>query len=335
MDSTGHYLSEPMLISLTDLDLLSYEDAVIYFIENANIIEDKQIIVTFINFTRKLIDISKAEYENFNEISWIVPKEQFKDFIEFKDKYLIQLSKFQDYGKPRSFINYSWYGISSGERAIFNLFSRFYFAKNKIIENIAADRYNNKKTPTMLYLLIDEAELGFHLQWQKEYFNDMIEYLPKTLEFHTPAGKVIPKIQLIFTTHSTLSLSDIPNSNITYIQKKDGIAYVLNEKEKPKKSFGANVHSLMTDSFFLRNGLVGSFAVNKINDVINLINKEKLTEEESLKINSLINIVDEPILKTKLQSMYIEKHSRMNKLDKLRRERSEIDEQIKRLEAHD
>ena len=188
----------------------------------------------------------------------------------------------------------------------------------------------------MLYILIDEAELGFHLQWQKEYVHNIIEYLPKTLEFDTVEGKLYPKIQIIFTTHSTLTLSDIPNTHISYIKIKDKKAYVLVNEEKPKKSFGANVHSLMSDSFFLRNGLVGSFAIEKINEIIAILNLEKPTPEELEKVKAVIQIIDEPILKTKLQSMLSKfDNSSEFEIKRLEQQKEEIENRIKKLKGND
>lgn len=336
-EKTNHYLDKGKItISLEDLKKLKYEEAVYTFIKNIDLIDDTDAIINFVKYTENLILNSRVEFSKYDEISWISPKESLKDFLFLKDKYLDQLSKFSDYSVPRSFIAYSWTGISTGEKAMLNLFSRFYFAKSKIIEKVKEERFSKKRIPNMLYILIDEAELGFHLQWQKEYVHNIIEYLPKTLEFDTVEGKLYPKIQIIFTTHSTLTLSDIPNTHISYIKIKDKKAYVLVNEEKPKKSFGANVHSLMSDSFFLRNGLVGSFAIEKINEIIAILNLEKPTPEELEKVKAVIQIIDEPILKTKLQSMLSKfDNSSEFEIKRLEQQKEEIENRIKKLKGND
>lgn len=336
-EKTNHYIDKGKItISLEDLKKLKYEEAVYAFIKNIDLIDDTDAIINFVKYTENLILNSRVEFSKYDEISWISPKESLKDFLFLKDKYLDQLSKFSDYSVPRSFIAYSWTGISTGEKAMLNLFSRFYFAKSKIIEKVKEERFSKKRIPNMLYILIDEAELGFHLQWQKEYVHNIIEYLPKTLEFDTVEGKLYPKIQIIFTTHSTLTLSDIPNTHISYIKIKDKKAYVLANEEKPKKSFGANVHSLMSDSFFLRNGLVGSFAIEKINGIIAILNLEKPTPEELEKVKAVIQIIDEPILKTKLQSMLSKfDNSSEFEIKRLEHQKEEIENRIKKLKGND
>jgi AAA15 family ATPase/GTPase len=336
-ERTNHYLDKGKItISLDDLKKLEYEEAVYTFINNIDLIDNTEAIINFVKYTENLILNARVEFSNYGEISWISPKESLKDFLSLKDKYLEQLSKFSDYSVPRFFIGYSWTGLSTGEKAMFNLFSRFFFAKSKIIENVNKERFSKKKIPNMLYILIDEAELGFHLQWQKEYVHDIIEYLPKTLVFDTENGKLYPKIQIIFTTHSTLTLSDIPNTHISYIKNQDKKAYVLTNEEKPRKSFGANVHTLMSDSFFLRNGLVGSFAIKKINEIVAILNSEKPTQEEIEKVKAVIQIIDEPVLKIKLQSMLSKfDNSSEYEVKRLEQQKEEIENRIKKLKGND
>lgn len=336
-ERTNQYLNKgEIAISLEDLKKLEYEEAVYAFIKNIDLIDDTNAIINFVKYTENLILNARVEFSKYEEISWISPKENLKDFLSLKDKYLEQLSKFSDYSVPRSFIAYSWTGLSTGEKAMLNLFSRFYFAKSKIIENIKKEKFTKKRIPNMLYILIDEAELGFHLQWQKEYVYDIIEYIPKTLVFDTPEGKIYPTIQIIFTTHSALTLSDIPNTHISYIKSQDKNAYVLADDKKPKKSFGANVHSLMSDSFFLRDGLVGSFAIKKINKTISILNSEKPTLQDLEKVKAVIQIIDEPILTTKLQSMLSKfDNSSEYEIKRLEQQKEEIENRIKKLKGDD
>ena len=335
-DSTNHYLSKGKIgISIEDLQKLPYEEAVYEFIKNIDLIDDTDAIIQFIAFTQDLITKARVDFSGFDEVSWISPKKELNKFLKLKDAYLNQLVKFMNHGYPKSFIGYSWTGISTGEKAMFNLFSRFAYAKEKILERVDSNRRYNSRIPTMLYLLIDEAELGFHLQWQKEYINDIIEFLPKTLIFDTEDGKQYPSLQFLFTTHSTLTLSDIPNSHITYIKNKERNAHVLIGENRPSKSFGANVHSLMSDSFFLRNGLVGSFAIKKINSIVKILNSGNLSSNDIELVNSIINIIDEPILKAKLQSMLEDLNSNISELKKLEKMRENIDERIKKLKGND
>ena len=81
-------------------------------------------------------------------------------------------------------------------------------------------------------------------------------------------------IQIIFVSHSPFSLSDLPNYNIVYLKS----GRVLQLEERPPYSFAANIHNLML-SFFLKDGLVGQFAIKKINALIKLLNSEEESDK--------------------------------------------------------
>merc|ERR1711991_48613 len=335
-EKTNHFLDKGKVsIDKSDLDKLQFEDAVIKFIENIDIIDDTKVIIDFIKYTRELIFKAKVEFHDFGNISWTASKNDLKNFLELKYSYLNQLSRFTSYrGEARSFISYGWEALSTGEKAMFNLYSRFYYAKQLIIKKVKSE----DQAPKFIYILIDEAELGFHLQWQKEYIYDLIEYLPKTLVMDLKNSTIEPKVQIIFTTHSTMSLSDIPNSHINYLINQRDSPLVLLGDEKPRKSFGANVHSLMSDSFFLRDGLVGKLAISKINSVIKTLNKDpkKLNQEMIDKAESIINIVDEPVLRKKLESMLAElTEPKQKKIARLERIKKDVENRINALKRDD
>jgi hypothetical protein len=56
------------------------------------------------------------------------------------------------------FLDFSWSGMSSGEVAFLNLFSRLYHARERLKEN---------DYPSSIYLFIDEGELGFIFNGKK------------------------------------------------------------------------------------------------------------------------------------------------------------------------
>ena len=55
-----------------------------------------------------------------------------------------------------SFLTYDWRGMSTGEDALLTQYSRFYEIKSRLKQK-------------NLLILIDEGDLYFHPQWQKEY----------------------------------------------------------------------------------------------------------------------------------------------------------------------
>ncbi|MEM5644017.1 AAA family ATPase [Bacillus toyonensis] len=84
------------------------------------------------------------------------------------------------------------------------LFSRFNTITHEVSDN--------------LLILIDEGDLYFHPQWQKDWlftFINIISYLfQKT------------SIQIILTTHSPFILSDLPSGNVILLKKDDNKKYV-------------------------------------------------------------------------------------------------------------
>jgi hypothetical protein len=213
--------------------------------------------------------------------------------------------------------------LSSGEKQfIYSLNSIFYHLIN-------LDSIRNSKLQVghnNINLMLEEIELYFHPDMQKEFIN---EFLNRLGDFRF---KRIKALNVCFITHSPFILSDIPNSNILF----------LDEDGNPKldaiteKTFGANIHDLIKISFFLKDGAMGAFAKKKISDVINFLNysmlkkdlelntksitpakkreiseeikelEKKITEYDRLKFKEIIEIIGEPILRIKLQEMYNE-----------------------------
>ena len=208
--------------------------------------------------------------------------------------------------------------LSYGEKSILNLYSTFY--DYTVIQDHLREFEN--------YLIIlDEADLGYHPLWKRKFINTLNETLPIIFNDLTPkvwnqqTKKKVkskfdsPQIQIIIATHDPLTLSDFPSNNIVYL-KKDllGKVLVFDSKELNNRSFGANITDLLADSFFIEDGLIGDFAKNKIELTIAWINTQKKKKEELGKDfivsstelqyhESIIKIIDEPVIKIKLAEM--------------------------------
>ena len=207
--------------------------------------------------------------------------------IVLTDKSLNFLAEFLDLYKKLSnpnFFVFEWRNMSSGERALLDLYSVLYSIVNEI------------KNDNIL-LLIDEGELYLHPEWQRQYIKTLIDYL-----------SVIYKdknIQIIFASNSPFLISDIPRNNVIVLDKIDDKIVVSNTKIK-KQTFGANISTLLNDSFFMESS-IGEFAKYKINDVIQKIkNLENHLDDEEYKqyIKKFIDLIDEPIIKRKLSMEY-------------------------------
>jgi GTPase SAR1 family protein len=210
-----------------------------------------------------------------------------------------------------SFLSFDWSELSTGEKLIFNLFSRFHYAKKQMNK----DGVDAKSS---VLILIDEGELGFHLEWQRRYIDALVQVLPLIF------GKKRP-LQIIFTTHSPVSLSDIPRDNVVFLEKKEteeskekskekGNApedkeYIVKVVDDPIETFGANIHAIVRNGFFLKKeGAMGEFAKKKITKLITELKELKNISDEKIEAyRRRIAMVDEPILRQGLDRLLMEK----------------------------
>jgi predicted ATP-dependent endonuclease of OLD family len=258
------------------------------------------------------IDNEEREYLRFDPTGFflILNNTTFKSFEKFVNNYSNSYI-------IRPFLNFEWRGISSGENAMLNIFSRFHSITDK---ELIGDELN-----THLIILIDEADVYLHPEWQKKFVKILIDFLP--MIFAKKRDDVKRTIQIIFTTNSPIPVSDILSYNTIFLEnKKDdtGISYTIvkDSLNEQKETFAANIHTLLSDSFFVKGGLIGDFASDKLNKIIDqLIKRTELSKEERENMRKLIYQVGEPVLKSKLMQMYNERynmdiHERLDSIEK-------------------
>ena len=191
--------------------------------------------------------------------------------------------------------------LSSGEQHLVHTMQSVLYH----ILNVNSVHNSTSKNTKYKYINIvfDEIELYFHPEYQRRFVFELLERLDSLKK----GGNIdnIKGVNILFCTHSPFILSDIPKQNVLFLGHK-----------KDFKTFGANITTLLANSFFMEN-LIGEFAKNNINEVITWITQDK---EDILKT---IRLIDEPILKNKLIEMYYEKFT-----DK---EREKSEEKIKAL----
>lgn len=214
-------------------------------------------------------------------------------------------------------------GMSSGEIAFLNLFSNLF-------DYVLSER-KKRSSYTDYILLIDEGDLGFHPQWKKKYVNLLLESVPY---FFEQIRKDL-KWQVIITTHDPFTLSDFPNSNVVFIKNnRDDNEYFMGIV---RNTFGANISELLSNSFFIDDGLIGDFAKSKITKVIEWINSVKDNNslngqergrflKELVYQKKVINLIAERVMRLKLSEMI----SELEESDVYYNE--QIDREITRLE---
>ena len=259
---------------------------------NENDLMDKEYLLQEYNKENEADKISEDEFEllfkNFKKaINQLSERE--------KEIYFKYYSHYFDF----DFIdcdNRHFNDLSHGEQTIFGQLINIYYHSL------------NSREEKIIYLF-NEPDLSLHPQWQKKYLYEVIELFKKIPEkiYH-----------FIFTTHSPFLLSDLQKKNVIFLQDGKQVEIDINP-------FGANIHTLLSHGFFMKDGLMGEFAKEKINDVINYLNDKKSNIKSNDEAQKIVNIIGEPILKRQLQKMLDSK-----KLDKLH-EIDELKNQIENL----
>ncbi len=204
---------------------------------------------------------------------------------------------------------YAFSKISSGERQmIYSASSILYHIRN--LNSIKGNRLRIKYRH--INLILDEIELYFHPEFQRKYIDYLIRCI-KSVRFQD-----IESINILLATHSPFILSDIPESNVLF----------LNEGRVQKgisETFGSNIHTLYRDNFFINGMPIGEFAKNKIQM---LFEKVKNTKTEDGNLLNEIRMIGEPLLRTQLLNTY-----RQNSTDDLVQRIVKLESEIQYLKS--
>lgn len=217
--------------------------------------------------------------------------ESYNRFCAFVDKQL--RSK---YSFVLKYLTIDTPPLSSGEQALQNIFSwlRLPPSFQEILGQDSVPIQDN------VLLLLDEVDLYMHPEWQRKFL--------KLLSDELNAEYPNKHIQIVISTHSPLVLSDIPSGNIIYLEKNDEKCTIA-PRPDVGESFGANIFTLLKDSFYLKRSL-GEFAHARIEEVVRNLNAlKKNPNDEKLRdtcrgYKQLIEIIGEPVIKRKLKNLY-------------------------------
>lgn len=170
--------------------------------------------------------------------------------------------------------------ISSGQKAKEVISARI----NHVLKEI-----NKKNDNENILILLDEADLKLHLEWQRRFIFDLIEFL-NTFE---------NRFYILYATHSPMVLSDIPSDRVVFLEKEkdSGLTidkqFLIENELEIKSTFGANIYDIYNDSFFM-DSFMGEFAQRKINQIIDILNFYKTLdnykkEKESITFSKYID----------------------------------------------
>ncbi len=175
--------------------------------------------------------------------------------------------------------------LSSGEKQITYTLSSFFYHlinidssgdyRDEQDKNISTldriDSYGVTYVPIAykyVCAIFDEIELYFHPEMQRLFVQNLYDGL-RQLELRQIEG-----LHILMATHSPFILSDIPVQNVMFLGK-DGKTKRMDDF----CTFGANIHSMLKHSFFLKEGSMGEFARNTIKSIQNTINRYLIWHE--------------------------------------------------------
>lgn len=179
----------------------------------------------------------------------------------------------------KKFFNIELKNMSSGEMALLEQIGKIDNSIKKM----------NKKGIKKILLLIDEGDAFLHLDWQRKYIftlNKVLSRIKQELK--------IEALQLILATHSPILATDIP---------KEFICRLGTSSKNDISGFAAPLYQLLDESFDTKT--IGQFSSEKINKVIDRINKNENEIEDS--DCYIIDQIDNNLIKNELKNLIKQK----------------------------
>jgi hypothetical protein len=212
--------------------------------------------------------------------------------------------------KDNNKINYEL--LSSGEMQFLQTFSiHLYHLANLLSVDRSRPKYKN------FNIVFDELEICLHPEFQRRFVNMFLFALNNMLE-----NKEY-NINIFIITHSPFVLSDIPRSNILYMQTEED-----KRKELPKYTFAQNIGEMMFDSFFMEK-TIGDFAEAKLKRLIKIKqgrnpdsddekysnddDGKKLQDSHKKEADAILNAIGDPVIRSLIEE--IEKDEGSNDQD--------------------
>lgn len=155
----------------------------------------------------------------------------------------------------RPYLGFDW-GLSSGEANMLSMLATLH----KYDKNTNWDNVNT------LLLFMDEADIGYHPEWQREWFY----IFPRMIEALFSDKKNV-SIQFIMATHSPLLLGDMP-SRCSYFVESNNLGIKLYKYLKSPfgteiGTFGQNLYTILSNGFFMKNSALGETAIKKSEEI--------------------------------------------------------------------
>jgi hypothetical protein len=195
----------------------------------------------------KVSELIKDKYDTYDEILPQLPPPFFSTELTYKKR-----------GKNDMSEEISLQSMSSGERQMLHGLSYILYH----IKDIAESKDENDKRIVSYHhinLIFDEAELYYHPEFQRKFVKGLLE----NLSYLHINKTIIRSINIIIITHSPFILSDIPQSNVLFLDRENV------SKEEMPQTLGANIYDLLKSGFFL-DYAIGDVVQKKLRDILDI-----------------------------------------------------------------
>ena len=249
-----------------------------------------EMILTDIISSLKALEVL-AHYNEDLRVFYFDIFDDYENFNKFVNEVLstrhFVINRFADLSFCHSLDDEGPTILSSGEQQMLNLFFFFFYA-------VEGKPRKTNKQPTPL-LLLDEAEMGFHPEWQRRYIHLVVSFLSNLM---VPPGF---NFQIIITTHSPILLSDIPSCCTNRLQMIDN--RTVSHSNENSNTFCSNVFDLYRDYLTTQGGLIGEFASDRLKQIQTKLDGDKLDDYAKLECKKEIELIGDPRIRA-----YMMKH---------------------------
>lgn len=224
-------------------------------------------------------------------------------------------------------------GLSSGQRQIAYTISNFiYHLVN--IDSVWDDQNDTPEHHELVKykyvnVIFDEVELYFHPDLQRRF----IHYLLSAL--HNVRLRHIKGVHIIFVTHSPFVLSDLPESNVLFLDKIPHGKF-----EETSQTFCANIHDMLGHNFFMEY-TIGEFARQELEEIVELYHKHNSDNKKRFKANHrkysyISDIISDSYISETIKIMLAELEKQFDHIlpkDILQQKLSKAEQEIKLIKA--
>lgn len=232
----------------------------------SNLIENVQFLDDWtVNDFNEVFQVADISYSSVSGFKLNLTTKYYTDDIRYKLSILSKYAKL------------TFLDMSSGQKAILGILSSIYV------------QVKSKRNATLI--MLDEADLYLHPEWQLLFMKKMIEILSSLNR---------SDVQIIVTSHSPLIMTDFPQRCLVLLENINKATIIKSNSFNP---FGANLYDLYSQGFFLDKSKVGALAFEKIMSLLGEIRNNPRGKPLSQDFYLTLDLISDEVSKTEIKRL--------------------------------